>query len=435
MRRPAWPTAGNATLGAVPRLIGRTRHVPRPLARGGAILAAVGALALTAAPPPALALTQATLARTVSGALATSGPSSGAIVEDLTSRTVLYASRADVGRIPASNEKLFTTATALLRFGSGARLVTWVLRTGAVDAAGRLDGDLVLRGAGDPTLSRAGIARLAHAIRRAGVRTVTGAVVGDESRFDLRRGGPRTGWAQDSDIGGVLGALTVDRGFAKGAGPGLAAARDLAHALRSAGIRVSGHTRTGLAPAGARGIAHVRSPAIARLIALTNIPSDNFYAETLLKDIGATFGEAGTTPAGVAVVAAELHRIGIEPTMVDGSGLARSDRTTPRQVVGLLDAMHSSTVAADFEASLAVAGQSGTLRRRMRGTRAAGACRGKTGTLDGVSALSGLCTTAQGHTIAYSMLMNRTTVWRAHELQDRAVEAIANYSSAVATAP
>jgi len=416
--------------GAVPRLTGRSRHVPRPLVRGGALLAAVGALALAAAPTPALALTRTTLARTVSGALATSGPSSGAIVEDLTSRTVLYASRADAPRIPASNEKLFTTSTALLHFGADARLVTWVLRSGTVDRDGRLDGDLVLRGAGDPTLSRAGIGRLARAVRRAGVRHVTGAVVGDESRFDLRRGGPRTGWAQDSDIGGVLGALTVDRGFAKGAGPGLAAARVLARALRSAGVTVTGRTRTGVTPAGARGIAHVRSPTIARLIALTNIPSDNFYAETLLKDIGATFGAAGTTTAGVAVVAAELQRMGIRPTIVDGSGLARADRTTPRQVVELLDAMHSSTAAADFEASLAVAGRSGTLRKRMRGTRAAGACRGKTGTLDGVSALSGLCTTAQGHTIAFSMLMSHVTDWHAHELQDRAVETIANYSAA-----
>ncbi len=421
----------------MPRLTGRPRHASRRLAHGGALLATVGALALAlaAAPTPALALTQATLARTVSGALATSGPSSGAIVEDLTSRTVLYASRADDARIPASNEKLFTTSTALLRFGPQARLVTWVLRSGTVDADGRLDGDLVLRGAGDPTLSHGGIVRLARAIRRAGVRHVTGAVVGDESRFDLRRGGPRTGWAQDADIGGVLGALTVDRGFAKGAGPGLAGARDLAHALRSVGVTVTGRTRTGVTPVGARGIAHVRSPTIARLIALTNVPSDNFYAETLLKDIGATFGGAGTTPAGVAVVAAELRAMGIRPTLADGSGLARADRTTPRQVVGLLDAMHGSTAAADFEASLAVVGRSGTLRKRMRGTRAAGACRGKTGTLDGVSALSGLCTTAQGHTIAYSMLMNATTVWRAHDLQDRAVEAIARYSSAVATAP
>lgn len=427
--------AGGRYRWRVPRLTGRPRHVPGALVRGGALLAAVGALTLTTAPAPAVALTQATLARTVSGALATSGAGSGAIVEDLTSRTVLYASRADAARIPASNEKLFTTSTALLRFGPQARLVTSVLRSGPVDAGGRLDGDLVLRGAGDPTLSHAAIARLARAVRRAGVRHVTGAVVGDESRFDLRRGGPRTGWAQDSDVGGVLGALTVDRGFAKGAGPGLAGARDLAHALRSAGITVTGRARTGVTPAGARSVTYARSPTMAQLIALTNVPSDNFYAETLLKDLGATFGAGGTTPAGVAVVAAELRRMGIQPRIVDGSGLSRADRTTPRQVVSLLDAMHSSTAAAAFEDSLAVAGRSGTLRRRMRGTRAAGACRGKTGTLDGVSALSGLCTTAQGHTLAFSMLMSHVGDWRAHELQDRAVEAIAAYDGALATAP
>ncbi len=353
----------------------------------------------------------------------------GAFVQDLTAGTVLYADNADNARVPASVEKLYTTATALRRFGPAARLVTRVLLSGELDAEGAVSGDLILRGAGDPTLDRAAIARLARMVRRAGVRHVQGSVIGDESQFDTRRGGPRTFGAYDYDIGGVLGALTVDRGFSKGAGPGLGAARAFVRALRHLQITVTGRTRTGAAPKGARSVARVQSPTIAEIARRTNQPSDNFYAETLVKDLGASFGEGGTTSDGAAVVRDEMRAFGIGAKIIDGSGLARGDRTSPKDVVRLLAAMHDSPLAPQFEASLAVAGVSGTLRKRLRGTAAAGACRGKTGTLDRVSGLSGLCVTASGHTIAFAILMNDTTVWRARELQDAAVSALARYSS------
>jgi D-alanyl-D-alanine carboxypeptidase/D-alanyl-D-alanine-endopeptidase (penicillin-binding protein 4) len=160
---------------------------------------------------------------------------------------------------------------------------------------------------------------------------------------------------------------------------------------------------------------------------LTNVPSDNFLAEMLVKDLGAEFSEAGTTAAGVGVVRAQLAALGVTPQVVDGSGLSRADRTTPRQVVHLLEAMHGQEVAGAFEGSLAVAGRTGTIRRRMRGTPAQDRCRAKTGTLIGVSALAGLCDSAGGHTIAFAMLMNRTSVARAHGVQDRVAAAIARY--------
>ena len=96
----------------------------------------------------------------------------------------------------------------------------------------------------------------------------------------------------------------------------------------------------------------------------------------------------------------------------------------------LLEAMHGQEVAGAFEGSLAVAGRTGTIRRRMRGTAAQDRCRAKTGTLIGVSALAGLCDSAGGHTIAFAMLMNRMNLARAHGVQDRVAAAIARYDGA-----
>jgi D-alanyl-D-alanine carboxypeptidase/D-alanyl-D-alanine-endopeptidase (penicillin-binding protein 4) len=123
-----------------------------------------------------------------------------------------------------------------------------------------------------------------------------------------------------------------------------------------------------------------------------------------------------------------LKRFGIRPQISDGSGLSRGNRTSPRELVALLTAMHESPQRAAFEDSLAVAGRSGTLAGRMNGSAAEGACRGKTGTLSDVSGLSGLCTAKNGHVIVFSMLMNSVSPASARSLQDRAVKAIANLS-------
>jgi D-alanyl-D-alanine carboxypeptidase/D-alanyl-D-alanine-endopeptidase (penicillin-binding protein 4) len=147
----------------------------------------------------------------------------------------------------------------------------------------------------------------------------------------------------------------------------------------------------------------------------------------LVKDLGAQFGGAGTTAAGVAIVRAQLASFGLHPQIVDGSGLSRADRTTPREVVRLLARMHDQDVGGAFEGSLAVAGRTGTIRTRMRGTPAQDRCKAKTGTLIGISALAGLCQAAGGHTIAFAMLMNRAGVGRAHRVQDHITSAIARY--------
>ena len=234
----------------------------------------------------------------------------------------------------------------------------------------------------------------------------------DETMFDSDRGTPATGNRPSIDVEGELSALSFNRGWANSIGtvyfkhPAVNAGQQLVTALKAAGIRVPRHIKVtaGRTPQSATTMAGVHSPTMAALVSLTNTPSDNFFAETLVKDLGARFGTGGTTAAGAAVVRAQIaSSLNIRPRLNDGSGLSRSDLTTPVQVVTLLENMASNSV---FTSSLAVAGETGTLEHEMRGTMAQGRCRGKTGTLHDVSNVVGYCQAEDGHTLAYALMMN-----------------------------
>jgi D-alanyl-D-alanine carboxypeptidase/D-alanyl-D-alanine-endopeptidase (penicillin-binding protein 4) len=402
-------------------------------ARARSLLAALAcaSIPLGVAAPSSLALDSVGLRARLAREMQRSGlPFAGVYVRDLDTGTALYAQKEDVARPPASVNKLYTTSTALLRFGPDATLHTQVVATGAVDATGVWRGDVYLKGAGDPTLGQLQINALAETIAtQSGIRRVAGSVLGDESVFDSLRGSSRTGFRLDRDIAGVLSGVAVNRGFSKDGAPAKEAARRLAKALRTVGVGVDGASGAGTAPEGAPEIAGVDSPRMADLIRFTNVPSDNFDAEMLLKDLGAHYGAGGTTTAGAAVVRAQLATFGVHPRIVDGSGLSRADRTTPRQVVRLLERMQGSAFAPQFAASLPVVGRTGTMRRRMRGTVAQDRCQTKTGTLRAVSALAGYCQTTGGHTVAFAMLMSTGFITRAHGVQDRMTQAIATYGS------
>ena len=156
-------------------------------------------------------------------------------------------------------------------------------------------------------------------------------------------------------------------------------------------------------------------------------PSDNFFAETLVKDLGARYGGAGTTAAGAAVVLETIASLlGIHPHVVDGSGLSEADRTSPYQVADLLVELAPTPIGAVLRDSLAVAGRTGTLELRMRDTRAAGRCQGKTGTLTGVSNLVGYCQAADGHTLAFAIFTDGIATETAHTFQDHMAITVAD---------
>ena len=372
------------------------------------------------------------------------GSYSGAYVVDLETGATLYSSNAQTERLPASVEKLFTTSTALTDFGRGGTLTTSILGVGDQEG-GTFQGTLYLRGGGDPTFGSAGFDHanygagatvqqlVSNLIHATGLRTLEGNVVADDSVFDALRGTPATGYAPSIEVEGELSGLSFNRGWADSYGavyyrhPAIEAGQQLVSALRSAGVDVSGTATVsaGSTPSDATQLAEVRSPPIATLIALTNTPSDNYFAETLVKDLGARFGTGGSTAAGAAVVRAQLSQsFGIHPRLNDGSGLSRYDRTTPIEVVDLLRQQAND---AAFTSSLAVAGRTGTLRNEMRGTYAQGRCRGKTGTLTDVSNVAGYCRARDGHTLAFAILMNGIYPDYAHPIQNQMQNALAQY--------
>ncbi|HET8566943.1 MAG TPA: D-alanyl-D-alanine carboxypeptidase/D-alanyl-D-alanine-endopeptidase [Solirubrobacterales bacterium] len=374
------------------------------------------------------------------------GGASGLLVVEAESGKVVCASAPGRPRSLASNMKLFTTATALSRLGPESRIPTKVFRDGRIDSDGVLHGSLYLQGGGDPTLGTpsfydrylAGLGTnlfaLAPQIKAAGITSVTGRLYADDTIFDRLRGVADSGYATSSYIGPLSG-LAFNSGFSGATSssgfssdPAKLAASKLARSLQHAGVQLPSQIALRRTPPGAERVAEVRSPALNRIVDTTDVWSDNFFAEMLIKLLGARLGGAGTTAAGAAVVEAFARDHGSGVHAVDGSGLTRSNRASPRQVVSLLLAMREDPAGEDFIQDLAIAGKEGTVDERMHGTAAYGRCRTKTGTLTGVSNLSGYCFNRSGRVMAFSILMNGVgNLTLAHLDQDRIAGAVAGY--------
>jgi D-alanyl-D-alanine carboxypeptidase/D-alanyl-D-alanine-endopeptidase (penicillin-binding protein 4) len=404
------------------------------------VIALLALLPATAAAQDEAAMVKR-LARYMRGA----GAYSGAYVVEVSGDRprAVFRWRQRTPRILASNTKLFTTTAALSRFGTEGTLGTEVLGKGELDADGVFRGGIWLRGGGDPTFGSRGfttraysggatVQDLAALLEDAGIERITGRVYGDESAFDSLRGGPDSGYGVSPYVG-PLSALSYNRGLFTESGrgfqanpPAFAAAR-LDAALEARGVKVRLKPRAGVAPGDARVLASVDSPPMSRLIRLTNKPSDNFFAETLLKDLAHQAGGAGTTAGGARIAATHARALGVRANLVDGSGLSRSDRASPQGIVRLLAAMYGSDDYDVFVDSLPIAGKDGTLFDRMRRGPAHFHCRGKTGTLSNVSALSGYCEALSGDNYAYSILMNGVYPIGARKLQDLMLQAISKY--------
>lgn len=351
--------------------------------------------------------------------------------------------------IPASNMKLLTAAAALDLLGPDTRLGTRFVTDGAPTDGAVVRGNLYMVGGGDPLLTTdtynarlpngrqpvTDIDDVADQIAATGITQITGAVVGDGTRYDAVRTTPS--WPDRYFTQGQvapLSALLVDDGWRTAGGPAddpdVHAAAVLTELLEARGIEVGSPAAAGVAPAGAAVLAEVPSLTIAELVAEMLRFSDNTTAELLVKEIGAQKGAAGSTAAGLDVLRTWANESGLPIEGVsfdDASGLSDSDRATCPFLASLLSAGGPDGTVAN---GLATPGDPGTLDDRLTGADLADRVRAKTGTLRFATALSGWLTTRPSTPLAFSIITNTTDrqVTAADtELQGRLLTAMLDY--------
>jgi serine-type D-Ala-D-Ala carboxypeptidase/endopeptidase (penicillin-binding protein 4) len=428
---------------------------------------------------------------------------------------VLYSHEASRRLNPASNMKLFTSATALDVLGPDFRFRTDVSTNGS-RAFGVLRGNLYLRGKGDPTMLASDYDALATQVARSGVRVVAGKLVADDTYFDHTRLGVGWSWddepyyysqqasaltvAPDTDYDNGTVIVETRPGSAPGAKPRLTlvpatgyvhlinrattssgttdtisvdrehgnnnivvtgtigtghtaadqewatvwepagyAADVFRRALAHHGVRVLGHTGYAATPAGTHSLATHASMTLAQMYVPFLKLSNNGHAEALVKTMGAEASHDGSWDAGLQVVASHLASFGVDPSViqqVDGSGLSRMDLVPADQIIHLLVAAQGKPWFQTWYNALPIAGNpdrmiGGTLRNRLAGTPAAG-MHGKTGSLTGVSALSGYVTDADGQRLIFSVVQNNYVNFSAKSLEDQVAIRVAEYGTGAA---
>jgi serine-type D-Ala-D-Ala carboxypeptidase/endopeptidase (penicillin-binding protein 4) len=380
----------------------------------------------------------ASLQTRLARALATPGVSSswtGAFVYDLSRSRVVFGHNRNLSLRPASNEKLAVAVTALERLGPTSLISTQVRGEGSLTANGAWRGRLVLKGHGNPSLQTSGLRRLAEMVHDYGISKVTGRIVADESYFDNMRVGP--GWKPSfyKEESPPLSALIANRARFDGriaSDPARAAAVLFKRQLKAVGVTVLGRVVKGTADPGSVQLGVIRSRPLSWIVRRMNRVSDNFYAEMLLKLIGARIRGSGRTADGASVVRTTLRNHGVPMRGVriaDGSGLSRYDRLTARAVAYMLIwAVSDADFDNEFVGSLPVAGVNGTLEDRMERAPAYRHVLAKTGTTDRASALSGYVTNASFNPrFVFAILQNGNPIpwWYARQAQDRFAQVLA----------
>ena len=196
--------------------------------------------------------------------------------------------------------------------------------------------------------------------------------------------------------------------------------------LTRAGIEVVGDIGQAPVPANARMLLKHESEPLSLALRGLNKFSNNFVAEQILKTMGAKrFGAPGTTENGIRIIGEYMEELGYAPeeyTILDGSGLSRDSRLSPQQIIKVLDNVRKDLgVYPEFISALGVMGVDGNVKKRMNGVKGSQKARVKTGTLNGVSALSGYFQSRDGEKFAFSILMNdlKCGNGRVLRLQDR----------------
>jgi serine-type D-Ala-D-Ala carboxypeptidase/endopeptidase (penicillin-binding protein 4) len=331
-------------------------------------------------------------------------------------------------RIPASNEKLLLSMALLDRLGPDRRIATIAAASGV--RGGVVRGDLWILGRGDPEVGPSRLRTLAARLEDAGVTAVRGRVMGATTYF--RHDWWARGWKRHvtRQYVALPSALTFRHNVVNGReirDPELRAATSLTQLLERRGIRVKGKPGAGSPPTGVSTVAQIDSRPLSGLLARMDRPSDNYYAEVLGKVLAAErSGPPGTIAKAAAAIEAFTDAHGADFTLFDGSGLSYDNRVTAEGILTLLAYANTTDWGDDLRRALATGGE-GTLEYRLHDVRV----RAKTGTLDGVSALSGwVWLERDGGWVEFSILSAGMPKDTAVRIEDKIVHVLANRATA-----
>lgn len=320
----------------------------------------------------------------------------GLMVYDLTADSAIYRHNERQLMRPASTMKVVTAIAAIDRLGGSYQFRTSLSYTGTVED-GVLRGDIYLVGGFDPRFNSDDMSSFVDGIRRMGVDTIRGRIVADKTMKDADRLGE--GWCWDDD-NPVLSPLLISR-------------RDVFLArfvrkLRDEGVVVEADTVAGRQPGGAYEIG-ARTHTLDQVLMPMMKESDNLCAEAMFYQLGASTGAHPATARHARTVVRRLiEKVGLSPSdyrIADGSGLSLYNYVTPELEVRLLRYAYQNTnIYMHLLPSLPVAGEDGTLRKRMRGTFASGNVKAKTGSVTAISSLAGYCTAPNGHVLCFAII-------------------------------
>ena len=354
-------------------------------------------------------------------------------------------------QIPASNVKVLTAAAIEYAIPPDRRLVTSVTWPGTADGTRAkltlvAGGDMLLvaeyghSGAEESPNGYAGVADLADGVvaglESSGVTTVD--LIVDDHAF----GGasiPKS-WTWDNVTEGWAGpvsGLAINVGLVPGTeddpeqylDPSMQVGEVFAARLAERGLAVASVTR-GVAALGDVELASVKSAPMSDLVAYMIWYSENTIAEDLVRILALESGQEGTTEVGLGEIRRLLTENGLDMkgvVLADGSGLARKNRLSPKVLTDLIILLAQNPDHASLLEQYPIAALRGTLYDRFQLTEGAGVVRGKTGSLSGVTSLSGTVVTADGRWLAYSILADGLT-WG----QPKPKAAIDEFLSAVA---
>jgi len=324
---------------------------------------------------------------------------------------LLYAYKPESKMIPASITKVITSATAFSQLGVNYEFKTIIYTDDNNLGDGVVNGNIYLKGYGDPDLSSYDISVLAKQLAAKNIREITGNIIYDDSFLDAEHYGLANYYNADTKIAywPYVCALSLDKN--KGSSdPAYSAANVLLSSLASGNVKVDGIIVAGTTPDVAREITRV-SHSIYSVLANMNKVSDNQSAITVFKVLGANYkSPPGSLKSGSDAVIDFLTSIGVSRKnyeILEGSGLTRYNFVTSDLYVQLLKYMYDDEKNFDyFFSTLPIGGIDGTLKDRMINTEAEKNVHAKTGTINGVSTLTGYAISRDNELIIFYIAMN-----------------------------